>query len=42
MRLKNVIASALLMATIGMVTTACGTVKDDPNSFQFVDNRRDS
>lgn len=42
MRLKTVITLALLMASIGVVTAACGTMKPDPNSFQFVESRRDS
>ena len=41
MRLKTVISAAVVMALIGVATAACGNLKPDPNSYQFVDSRAD-
>lgn len=41
MRLKTVIATVAAMALVGVITTACGSMKPDPNPYGFVDSRRD-
>ncbi len=41
MRHKTVISKALLMALIGLTTAACGNMKTDPNSYQFIESRKD-
>ncbi len=41
MRLKTVILVDLLMALIGLITTACSGMKPDPNPYGFVDSRQD-
>jgi hypothetical protein len=33
---------AAAMVLIGLAAGACGTIEPDPNSFQFVESRRDN
>ncbi len=42
MRLKTIDSVALLLAMIGLTTTACSGMKPDSKPFGFVDSRRDS